>query len=84
MNEAWGGVPRLKTRPAAVSWSSASRSCLPVRRPTAANSSYENSRPMAAPICATSLIGASRSSRAISEACKLDGIASGGSGRERT
>ena len=32
-----------------------------------------NSRPIAAPICATSLAGPSRSSRAIREACRLAG-----------
>ena len=35
---------------------------------------------MAAPICATSLAGPSRSSRAISEACKLAGTARAGDG----
>ena len=35
---------------------------------------------MAAPICATSLAGPSRSSRAISEACKLAGTARAGNG----
>ena len=35
----------------------------------------ENSRPIAAPICATSLAGPSRSSRAMSEACRLAGTA---------
>jgi hypothetical protein len=50
--------------------SSASGLCM-----TAASSAWENSRPIAAPICATSLAGPSRSSRAISEACKLAGTA---------
>ena len=50
------------------------------RSATAASSSWENSRPIAAPICATSLTGARRSSRAISESCSVAGIASGGSG----
>ena len=44
-------------------------------RTTAANREWENSRPIAAPICATSRAGPSRSSRAISEACKLAGTA---------
>ena len=35
---------------------------------------------MAAPICATSLAGPSRSSRAISEACRLAGTARAGEG----
>ena len=47
---------------------------------TAASSSREKSRPITAPICATSLTGARRSSRAISESCSVAGIASGGSG----
>ena len=42
---------------------------------TAAKTVCENSRPMAAPICATSFAGPSRSSRAISEACRLAGTA---------
>ena len=41
---------------------------------------WENSRPIAAPVCATSLAGPSRSSRAISEACRLAGTASTGDG----
>ena len=40
----------------------------------------ENSRPIAAPICATSLAGPSRSSRAISDACRLAGTARVGDG----
>ena len=47
---------------------------------TAANRAWENSRPIAAPICATSLAGPSRSSRAISEACRLAGTARAGDG----
>ena len=47
---------------------------------TAASRACENSRPIAAPICATSFAGPSRSSRAISEACKLAGTASAGEG----
>ena len=45
----------------------------PVSRTTEASSACENVRPIAAPICATSLAGPSRSSRAISDACKLAG-----------
>ena len=52
------------------------------RSATAASSAWENSRPMAAPICATSLTRASRSRRASSESCSVAGIASGGRGRE--
>ena len=47
---------------------------------TAARGAYENSRPIVAPICATSLAGPRRSSRAISEACRLAGTASAGDG----
>jgi len=47
---------------------------------TALISSFENCRPRAAPICATSRVGAMRSRRARSEACKVDGIASGTTG----
>ena len=39
---------------------------------------------MAAPICATSLAGPSRSSRAISEACRLAGTAMDGDGMAAT
>src|SRR5271154_2156114 len=58
------------------------RSHLPTSglRTTAASRACENSRPIAAPICATSLAGPSRSSRAISEACSLAGTASIGDG----
>ena len=51
---------------------------------TAASSAWENSRPIAAPICATSLAGPSRSSRAISDACKLAGTARVGDGMAAT
>jgi len=40
----------------------------------------ENSRPIAAPICATSLAARSRSSRAISDACRLAGTVMAGAG----
>ena len=49
-------------------------------RTTATNSAWENSRPIAAPICAISFAGPSRSSRAISEACRLAGTATDGDG----
>ena len=52
-------------------WSSSSG--LPT---TADRRGYENSRPITAPICATSLAGPSRSRRAINEACRLAGTAS--------
>ena len=46
-----------------------------------ASSPYPNSRPIAAPVCATSLAaGPSRSSRAISEACKVAGTDNAGCG----
>ena len=47
---------------------------------TSASKACENSRPITAPICATSLAGPSRSSRAISEACRLAGTAIAGEG----
>ena len=50
---------------------------------TAASSAWENSRPIAAPICATSLAAPSRSRRAISEACRLAGTARAGGGTVR-
>ena len=51
---------------------------------TAAMSLKENSRPIAAPICAMSFTGVSRSRRASSEACNVVGMASDGSGPSRT
>ena len=47
---------------------------------TAASSRCWKTRPMQAPIWAVSLTGDSRSSRAISESCSVEGIASAGSG----
>jgi hypothetical protein len=44
------------------------------------HSACENSRPIAAPTCATSLAGPSRSRRAISDACRLGGTAGVGDG----
>jgi hypothetical protein len=55
-------------RRSSADWSSASG-----LRTTAASRACENARPIAAPTCATSLAGPSRSSRAISEACRLAG-----------
>src|SRR6516164_5854597 len=49
-------------------------------RATAVSSAWENSRPIAAPTCATSLAVPRRSSRAISEACRLAGTAIDGEG----
>ena len=49
-------------------------------RTTAASRACENSRPIAAPICATSLAVPSRSSRASSEACRLAGTVEAGDG----
>jgi hypothetical protein len=45
---------------------------------TAASGECENSRPIAAPICANSLARPSRSSRATNDACKLAGTAEEG------
>ena len=46
----------------------------------ACNNSYENSRPSVAPSCASPLIVARRSSRAIRESWSVAGIAGGGRG----
>ena len=62
-------------RRSSAAWSSASGLST-----AAANSAWENSRPIAAPICAISLAEPSRSSRAIRDACKLAGTASAGDG----
>ena len=53
------------------------------RGATASSRLWENSRPIAAPICAISLIGDRRSSRAVSESCNVDGMASGDDEAER-
>ena len=75
---ACGATPCRKSNPAATSRSSAkltSASGLPT---TLATSACENSRPIAAPICATSFAGPRRSRRAIREACKLGGTVRAG------
>ncbi len=53
-------------------------------RTTAASREWENSRPIAAPICANSLAGPSRSSRAINDACKVAGTADAREGTAAT
>src|SRR5260370_1413411 len=63
-----------------MSRSSAALKRSSLRNATEAKRACENSRPIAAPICATSLAGPSRSSRAISDACKLCGTANAGAG----
>src|ERR1700757_3322045 len=60
--------------------SSAKPSSASVLRATEARRVYGITRPIVAPICATSLAAPSRSRRAISEACKLAGTASAGDG----
>src|SRR5215831_15541400 len=75
-----GGIPRRKISSASTSCAKASSSCCLGIVATALISSCENERPSAAPICATSRIGASRSSRARSEPCSVVGIASGATG----
>ena len=60
--------------------SNAVSSSVPVSCTTEANKACEKFRPIAAPICATSLAGPSRSSRAISDACKVAGTAKSGDG----
>src|SRR5262244_3103992 len=58
-------MPCRKSKPAAMRRSSADSSSPSGLRTTAASRACENSRPIAAPICASSLAGPSRSSRAI-------------------
>src|SRR5215467_4115717 len=48
------------------------------------SSAYGNSRPIAAPICASRFTEPKRSSRAISEACNVVGIANGGNALSST
>jgi hypothetical protein len=68
-------MPCRNNKPAAMRRSSTDPSFASGWRTNAASKACENSRPMAAPICATSFAGPSRSSRAISEACRLAGTA---------
>src|SRR5271168_5268741 len=58
--------------------SSAAASAGSSRPVTRARSAWENSRPIAAPICATLLADPSRSSRDISEAWRLAGTGNAG------
>ena len=74
LNRNCDGVPPRKTNPLPISWWSAVVRSAAASLEMAVNSSCENSRPMAAPTCAVSLVaGSSRSSRAISEACSVTG-----------
>ena len=74
-------MPRQNNRPASVNRLSASRNSASLRLATGSISSYENSRPNTAPICATSLAAVPiRSSRAIRDACSVAGTAIAGSG----
>ena len=77
---ACGGKPWLNSKPAASRRSSADLSSTSGLRATGVSRAWENSRPIAAPTCATSLAGPRRSSRAISEACRLAGTAIDGEG----
>ena len=79
MYVAAGGRLRRKTSSAATRRSSAAARSACGIDTTAASNSWSNSRPMQAPICATSFTGARRSSRAISESCSVAGIAKDGS-----
>src|SRR3954454_22263037 len=72
-----GRAPRWNTSPAPTSWASAEASSLSLLSATADSSSKAKSRPIAAPICATSrAAGPSRSSRARSDAWRVAGSAS--------
>ena len=81
---ACGGTPCRNNRPAAIRRSSPLSSARCDFRATAASRACENSRPITAPICAISLADPSRSSRAISEACRLAGTATAGDGMAPT
>jgi len=76
--------PCRNSRPAAMRRSSSDPSSASDLRTTEASKACENSRPIAAPTCAASLAGPSRSSRAISDACRLSGIARAGDGTAAT
>src|SRR5262245_4423731 len=85
MLEKVGRVRRARScrssKPARMRRSSVVRSSASGLRTTAASRGWVNSRPIAAPICASSLAGPpSRSSRAMSEACRLGGTPSAGDG----
>src|SRR6516162_1856968 len=70
-------MPCWKTRPASTRRRSASCSSCSASGAAAASSSWEKSRPIAAPTCPTFLVaGPSRSRRPRSEACKVAGTAS--------
>ena len=76
-------APRAWISSAAMSWPSASCKTGPRIGETASSNRRENSRPIAAAICAVSRTGARRSRRAIRESCKVEGIASGVSAAQR-
>src|SRR5215831_12604431 len=67
-------MPRWNTSSEATRRARAACNSSSGRRETACSSRYENSRPIAAPICATRRTDARRSSRAISESCSVVGI----------
>jgi hypothetical protein len=73
-------MPCRNSKPDCMRRSSADANCASDFPATAASSGWENSRPIAAPICATSFAEPSRSSRAINDACKLAGTAGAGAG----
>ena len=68
-------MPCRNSSPADIRRSSADRNSVSGWRITKLLRACENSRPIAAPTCATSLARPRRSSRAMSEACKLAGTA---------
>ena len=79
------GPPPWKSKPAAMRRSNADLSSAFGLRTTEASKAWENSRSIAAAICVSSLAGPpSRSSRAMSEACRLAGTASAGDGTAAT
>jgi hypothetical protein len=77
--EVWPEFPFISERLAIRDFSRLSCqrvACTPVQSILQRISAWENSRPIAASICATSLADPSRSSRAIRDACRLAGTAS--------
>src|SRR5215831_7673153 len=76
-------MPERNSSSASSSCANPARNAGSSRPATARSSGYENSRPIAAPICAISLTGASRSRRAANESCNVAGMAKGGNGPSR-
>src|SRR5438876_592544 len=78
--EEWGYECNLKLDFFTTQGGRWGQGCDLVEPTPAASRGWENSRPIAAPICANSLAGPRRSSRAINDACKLAGTLRAGDG----